>query len=237
MDLPLEIWQMILEYTDFLDQIRLRQVCRSFHLLSIYDFFDIPFMHKNLLTDDIIKQHPNIKYLNVGFQITNVSHLQLLTKLVVCTNKSQISNSNISECTNLIYLDISYNQQITNLNHCKRLEVLISSTNSLQYINECVNLKILIIPWNKYITDVNHCTQLEFLDMFDTNITDIGIKDCINLTSLDLSCYDKITDISHLTNLQKLYHGSINIKHQFKQIKLNRIFKELRRRKIAKSIQ
>ena len=63
--LPIEIWQEILEYVDFLSQIRLRQICKHFYeYLHITNFYyNMINKHVWRLSDEILKQHPHIKNL------------------------------------------------------------------------------------------------------------------------------------------------------------------------------
>ena len=54
------------KFSDFVEQIRLTQVCTYFHnTLKIYDFSATynPILTK--LTDEILKRYPYIKYLNI----------------------------------------------------------------------------------------------------------------------------------------------------------------------------
>ena len=120
--LPLEIWQEILEYTNFIDQIHLRMVCRDMYFLKIYDFYNIPYKYKYRLNDDIIKLHPYIKYLDASNnkQITSVNHCTQLQKLDA-SYYCGISDDGFIHCTQLTVLNATYNNKITR--KIKKIEI------------------------------------------------------------------------------------------------------------------
>lgn len=234
--IPLEIWQIILNSIDFLSQIRLRQVSKQLYLLSIHNFYTIPNKYQQLLTNKILLQHPNIKYLDASNnpKITNINHLPLLQRLrasnkVTFTISSElcgISDNSMKQCVNLKFLDASDNPKITNVNHCTKLIALMACDNCgiTDYgMSECVNLKSLYSSNNKRITNVNHCTQLQRLyARWHSGISDLGIKDCVDLQVLWIYNNKKITDIRHLVKLQLLATYNRSLKDQLYQIKLER---------------
>lgn len=221
--IPLRIWQSILEYLDFLSKIRLRQVSKKLYQLSIYDFDNIPFEYKPKLTDEILLQHKNIKYLNTNnnHNITDVNHLTLLTKLKA-EGKCGISDSGISDCINLKDLRVLGNSKITHVNHCLQLKKLDASwIMSDDSIKDCLNLKELFASGCYKITNVNHLKSLEVLDASCSGISDSGIQECFNLFYLANFYNNKITDVSHLTELESLYTDDQNLTNNFKAMKLD----------------
>ena len=79
--LPLEIYQQILEKLNFLSQIRLCQVSKSFYqILRITDFYHIDNEYLCKLTDDIIKNYPYIQKLNACSKITDAGLASLNLK-------------------------------------------------------------------------------------------------------------------------------------------------------------
>jgi len=91
MDVPIEIYQEILEYSDFLIQIRLTQVSKYFHTeLRIRDFYNINGKYLRILTDNILQNYKHI------------------TKLYASDNK-KITDAGI-KCLNLHTLNATYNE-------------------------------------------------------------------------------------------------------------------------------
>src|SRR5438445_4539904 len=65
MELLIELYQEILERSDFICQIRLTQLSRCIHNnLKIYDFYNIDSTY--LLSDDILKNYKYIKKLHTS---------------------------------------------------------------------------------------------------------------------------------------------------------------------------
>ena len=64
--IPIEIWQKILFRSTFLQQIRLRQICKRFYeQLEIHDFGNID-KYSSLLTDQILTNYSFVKYLDIS---------------------------------------------------------------------------------------------------------------------------------------------------------------------------
>jgi hypothetical protein len=103
------------------------------------------------------------------------------------------------------YLDASYNNNITNVNHMYNLQKL--KTNNSGITNDGiknVNLVELNASSNEKIIDVNHMTNLKILNAFGkSGITNNGIKN-LNLVKLIASLNEKIIDVNHMTNLKEL---------------------------------
>src|SRR5437899_3073449 len=74
MELLIELFQIILELSDFLSQIRLTQLDKClYNNLIIYNFYNIDDNYLKLLSDNILKNHKYIKKLNI-FQNRNVTN-------------------------------------------------------------------------------------------------------------------------------------------------------------------
>lgn len=183
---PLEVWQMILNHSDFLTQIRLRQVCRSLYFLKILDLCDIPNDYKFKLEEKIIESYPYIKHLDIS--------------------KKDISQTCLNKLINLESLVITYDFS-SNLNQLIKLTKL-RIIHKLwrfapfgnDYISNCTNITQLILTCNLYLSDINHLHNLKVLKM-DHNFVlhDNGISNCINLVYLEVN--GPITNINHCTKL------------------------------------
>ena len=180
MDIPTDIYQEILEQTDFLTQIRLTQLCKHFYNnLKIYDFYTINYKYLNLLSDDILKNYKYIRKLDAfdNPRITDegIKHLSLHTLYAAVPNKYMdnptITDTGISHMTNLYALYAGKNSKITDAG-----------------ISNMRNLKILDASWN------------------DT-ITNEGIKN-MNLSKLNAVGNYKISinGVKHMPDLMKYKH-------------------------------
>ena len=64
MELPIEIYQEILDRSDFICQIKLTQLNKYLNYeLKIYDLFNIDEKYLNLLSDDIFKNYKYMGYM------------------------------------------------------------------------------------------------------------------------------------------------------------------------------
>src|SRR5437016_10422026 len=84
MELLIEIYQEILDRSDFLSQIRMTQLDKYLHMnLKIHNFFDINEGYLRLLSDDILKNYKYVKKLNSEYShiITDegIKHMNLHT--------------------------------------------------------------------------------------------------------------------------------------------------------------
>jgi len=129
MNVPIELYQLILIKSDFLAQIRLRCANKLFyHRLEICDFYSIEWQYIKLLTDDILKNYSSITKLSArsNSEITNVNHLTRLEILDAGCPNNGITDAGIVSITNLKELYAYGNPGITNINHLTRLEILIA---------------------------------------------------------------------------------------------------------------
>jgi len=196
MNLPIELWQLILSCSEFLTQIKLRCVCKMFHKrLEVHIFMG--WRYTDLLTDDILQNYPFIKKLNASNNphITTVNHMSRLEILYAQGNcgidDKGIQNANLKE------LRADSNPRITTVNHMSRLEILNAGWNcgiddkGIQN----ANLKELRANSNPRITTVNHMSRLEILDaQGNCGIDDIGIQNA-NLKKLYASNNPRITTV------------------------------------------
>src|SRR5439155_584370 len=123
--LYLDLLNLIFNKLDFLNQIRLKQVCKFYYNnLHIIDLYNIDYKYKKLLNDEILKNYHYIKYLDVwnNPKIKNISHMKNLKKLH-CSDYCSISNEDIKDL-DLIELYANNNPKITNINHMKNLKKL-----------------------------------------------------------------------------------------------------------------
>ena len=123
--LPIDALQnCIFNRLDFLMQIRLRQVCKWFYRLEIHDMYNIDSKYCRKLTDNILINHPSVRYLDASNnpKITDVNHMTKLQKLEADGNYG-INNDGIKR-VNLIELDAYDNPKITDINHMTKLQKL-----------------------------------------------------------------------------------------------------------------
>ena len=190
MNLPIELYQLILSKSDFLTQIRLCQANTEFQAkLEIHDFMNIGCKYYKRLTNDILQLHPFITKLDTRFN----------TKI-----------TNIESMMRLVELNIWDHKEITNLNCLTRLEKLwvggLCGVNDEGIIN-LTNLKKITAYGNPRITNLNHMTQLEYLNVGDAccGIGDAGIYNLTSLTELNASSNKRITNVNHMARLEILY--------------------------------
>ena len=118
--LYLDLLNLIFNKLDFLNQIRLKQVCKFYYNnLHIIDLYNIDYKYKKLLNDEILKNYHYIKYLDVwnNPKIKNISHMKNLKKLD-CSFQCEISDEDIKDLC-LIKLYTRGNPRIKNINNRK----------------------------------------------------------------------------------------------------------------------
>src|SRR5437899_889415 len=102
-NLPIEMYQEILERSGFINQIRLTQVNKYLHInLKIYDFYNIEWKYMRLHT------------LNAAFNqsITDEGILHMKLHTLIAENNKKITDDGI-KCMNLRILNASCNSKIT----------------------------------------------------------------------------------------------------------------------------
>jgi hypothetical protein len=108
----------------------------------------------------------------------------------------------------ITHLNASFNPNITNINHLKKLIKLDASEDSGiddKGITD-LNLVLLDASDNPKITNINHMDKLiELYAWGNYGISDFGIKNLYNIKILDVNYNSKINDINHMNNLIELY--------------------------------
>jgi len=155
---PPEIWQIVLDYSDFLTKIRIRQICKELYIhLRIIDFYHIEDQFLIKLNDDIIKQHPYIKYLFAfdNSNITDINHLEHL-EVLDASWECGIHSQGLKNITSLKVLDVNGNPRVKKINQMTKLEKLHAKSIcgignedikdlKLKYLDAEMNNKITII--------------------------------------------------------------------------------------------
>jgi len=229
MDIPIEIFQSILNHSDFLTQIRIRCASKLLYTkMEIHDLYDIADKYLDLLSDDILQVYPLTRKLNAKHngKITNVNcltQLEVLNANTACLNTNEctfffscgIGDDGISNL-NLKELYACNNCTIINLNHMSNLKVLDASSHYCSITNQGIqrltNLKKLDVTFNDKITDINHMTNLVELNARGHGINDANISN-LNLKILNVTDNPYITNVNHMPNLEKLWaygHCGIN---------------------------
>ena len=135
---------------------------------------------------------------------------------------TSLENLNISRCSvknigigdlKLIYLNASYNENITDLNFMislKKLDVSGEWCGIGDFGISQLKLKKLYAYNNNKITNLNFMTSLKKLNVsgYNSGVGDNGIKN-LNLKYLCATDNQKIRDINHMTFLKKL-HADFN---------------------------
>ena len=116
--LPLEIWQLIVDLSNPISQIRFCQISKFANLnLCVTDLYNLETKLLTKLDNEIIKKYPFVKKLNAGDnrKITNVSHMKSLKVLDASGYNCGISDDGIIGL-NLNILYGSNNSKITKKN-------------------------------------------------------------------------------------------------------------------------
>ena len=194
---PIEIWQEILELSEFLSQIRLTQVCQYFRLnLKVKDFCNIEGKYLTILDDNILKNYKHITKLNASHnsKIKKINHLTNLKILYARSDPYDCVYCGIDDNSlidfNLIELDASYNLNIKNVNHMTNLSTLHAyhrycgiSNNGLKSLN----LRKLFAFGNPKITPdgVKHMNNLKKTSFSDSSLYYKSlVPDLFNLSDL-----------------------------------------------------
>jgi hypothetical protein len=125
MSVPLELWHMIFDYSDFYSKITLRRVNSLFlYSLHITDLYNLEDKYLERLDDSILAQHPFVRYLFAfdNVSITNVNHLHYLEDLDASWDCG-ISDDGL-KITSIKRLDVNGNPRVTNVNHMSELRIL-----------------------------------------------------------------------------------------------------------------
>lgn len=206
---PSEIWRVISDKTPFLTRTRLTQVCRFFNKnLQIINLCNIEKKYIPLLTNDILKQYPDLIKLNLSNNrnVTDINHLTKLNFLDASGELCVLADKGI-EKLNLQEIDVTNNLHITKLNHMNKLKVLTACYKSALTNNgiKKLNLRELDLTQNSTIDDINCFRRLRLLTAKGDQcaINNDSIKN-LNLCALDASGNPNITNINHMKRLQIL---------------------------------
>ena len=159
-----DIWQIIFNKLDFMDQRNMRQVSKyfmiNFPITNLYD--NVPNIHK--LTDEVLKLFSYVIKLNVtsNRKITNVNHMKNL-QILHAGDDCGINDHGIQQLVNLTELNVNNNSKITNVDHMKNLRILYAGYKcgiDDHGIQQLVNLTKLDVNSNSKITNVNHMKNL-----------------------------------------------------------------------------
>lgn len=178
MDFPLEIWEKIISYLDFVSQIRLIQITKfSKNNIFISDFYGIPNKYIRILNNNILNNNPKIKYLklknkyfqeNIHYSVDNLEKLSCLKKLEITgyygnkLNNYGLTNLKIGARNNNINFKYYTNLKKLTINNYRK--AYYPNYIGLEYLN----LIKLQIPGN--ISEINHMTNLKKLVLMDNNI-------------------------------------------------------------------
>jgi hypothetical protein len=200
MDIPIEIFQLILDHSDFLTKIRLRCVSTYLHVkLEICDFYHIDRAYSQILTDDILRAYAFITKLNAGSneKITNVNHLTRL-EILNAYGKCGINNQGITGLK-LKKLCCGCNPRITSVDHMssslKKLDAESYSGIDDKGIAS-LNIIILNASFNPRITNISHMTNLKTLYVYDSGISDEHIES-MGLKNLDVWDVPKLVKMKY----------------------------------------
>lgn len=220
--LPSDIIKAVHNELDFPSQLNIKLISKNFAKYSITNLLDdVP----NILLPNIYKilnLYSSVTKLKItisGILRKNIFNT-ISANLKVLHINGRINNDNISILTNLTELDMSCNNEITDLNRLTNLQILRTSSDNIfscaignNGIKSLTNLTELTIKNTKKITDVNHLVNLLTLDIrYSDSITNNGINKLTNLTSLNIDYNNNISYINNLINLRTLSAiGSYNI--------------------------
>lgn len=210
--LPLEVWQCILNVSDFHSQHRLRQVCKLFYYnLFIYDLESLPYDYAEKLNNNILQQHPRLERLYAwsNSAISEINHLTRLTYLDMGEYPCKISDEQLIGLP-LLELIVSHNYNVNMINHLTQLTKLVAYGDCLLDVDlSGMKLLDLGISLNPYVSEIGHLTTLTCLQA--TSDSDFG--NCtfvesdlrpLNLLELNMSYNKYISTITFLTNLTTL---------------------------------
>lgn len=78
--IPIEIWRDIFDLSSFREKIAIRQISYDLLTIPIIDLYHIEDFYLERITDEVLKQHPQIRYLFAfdNPKITKVDHLEEL---------------------------------------------------------------------------------------------------------------------------------------------------------------
>ena len=173
--LPIELWNIIFNYTNIKTQLKFIQTCKYLNKhLAIVDLYNIDDKRVYKQTNDILKQYPYLVKLHVGPLVTDINQLTKLQLLKTAIGLTNNGVKNINPCKLL-----AYGLKLTDINHMTNLTYLDASNSNISDSGiKNLNLYELDATDNPNITDVNFMTSLKILHTGGPNcgITNNGIK-------------------------------------------------------------
>jgi hypothetical protein len=197
--LPVEIWQLIVNHCDAINQIRFCQITKFANMcLHVTDLYNMNRDILDRLNDDILKIYPFVVQLNAknNFSITNVSWMRSL-KFLDASFNCGIDDTGITDL-DLIELNANSNPKITNVSWMCNLKKLYAFSGC--GIDDAgiagLDLTELDAHFNPKITNVSFMRNLKMLNALGScGIDDVGITG-LDLIRLNANYNPKITNVS-----------------------------------------
>jgi Leucine-rich repeat (LRR) protein len=240
-EFPVEVWRIILNHLSY-HAIRLATVSKIFYhqivfqsvtdLAPLFNHCKKKYTKFNHITDDIIKQFPNLEKLDLDryngiHQITEIGLTSLKNLTYLKFDREALESEDfegVKELLNLKTLSITYNNGIKN----KTIKSLTNLTNlnlarnriiTDEGIEELYNITTLIcnpIITDRGISKLTNITTLKIAHIVTSDIND-GLKNLLKITYLDLSANPSVTDdtikyLTNMTNLQINFNENITMK-------------------------
>ena len=208
--IPKELWQEILNLTPLKTQLNMIQLNKFFRdNLQIWDFYHMEREHSIKLTSEILMRYPHIKYYNSSFvTMYPITDINFMTNLEIldASVHSHINDAGISQLKKIKKLDISWNRNITSINHLTNLVELKAICNC-GIKNDSIkklNLQILDMSWNRDITEINHMSNLKELYINGPCGINDGKLVGLNISKLIANENPRLYDLNHMINLKEL---------------------------------
>lgn len=213
--LPLDVVKLIFNMLQFKEQIAFKSSCKRFQALPIRK---IPIGLCQYLTNDILKQYPNLEYVSTTMSKVTNKGLKYLPKLLelyaslsfitdrglqyvpnlrVLSTSDQMSDKGLKYVPHLKYLSIQQNLSITNqglqyVPHLTKLYIMgwtSLTSDCLQYLPCLEQLFIITSTFKFKGADLQHTPLLRVLYIPDI---DISLADLKYAPNLELKkCYFK----------------------------------------------
>jgi hypothetical protein len=207
--------QQIDQYLCLRDKLNLRNCCKLFSTLQIIEIYPVDdglIKQIEINTMGQILRQEKYKSLQILRLIDSLSmDLNFLTHLKMLNIQgSEIRDQDISALSNLQGINVSGCQNITDLNNCHSLRILVACNEtglSDQSIKDLRFLEFVNVSNNSKITTISHTNRLKTLvARSKSGISDHSLRqmDMSSLEALDIRDNDSIQDIGQMVNLKKL---------------------------------
>lgn len=201
--LPIDVLNIFVAILPIKDALRLISSHRYFKNIRIFN------LSSWRINDEALHQK-KYEYIynlditcNMNITSASVSCLTRLTKLNISHGNS-FYQEHLNCISNLVYLNIDYNKNITNIAHLTTLTHLdMIGTFNINNINNLTNLTKLNLYGNKKITNISDLTNLRKLNIggWGSSVNQSSINKLTNLTFLKMRNNQRIDSVSHLTCL------------------------------------